>query len=110
MGTVMISLLLLSLVLSSLSRVGVGAGSSDIEMPFGFWYLGLDGQTFWLNKPGLFRGLQKTSEEMLAERDSDGDDLEEERRMRKYLLKRLSSQPRFLASGNKIIPIPRLGK
>ena len=84
--------------------------SSDIEMPFGFWYLGLDGQTFWLNKPGLFRGLLKTSEEILAERDSEGDDLEEERRMRKYLLKRLSSQPRFPASGNKIIPIPRLGK
>lgn len=72
-------------------------------MPLGFWYLGQDGLTLWLNKPRPFGGLE-TSEDMLPEVDRYGDDLKDERR--KYLLKRHSP-----ASGNdKILPFPRLGK
>ena len=87
-------------------------------MPYGFWYLGQDGQPLWMIKPRPFRGLE-TSEVMFAQRDQalkedqSGDDGDEERRLRKYLLlKRQSqSQPGFPASGNnKILPFPRLGK
>ena len=79
--------------------------SPDIEMPIGFWYLGQDGLTLCLNKPRPFGGLE-TSEEMLPKVGRYGDDLKNQRRRRKYLLKRHSP-----ASGNdKILPFPRLGK
>ena len=95
----------------------VSQSSSDIEIPYGFWYLGQEGQSLWLMKHNPFRGLEM-SEVMFGQRDQDlkedqsGDDLNEKRWRRKYsLLKRQPQpQPWFPESGNnKILPFPRLG-
>ena len=87
-------------------------------MPYGFWYLGQEGQSLWLMKHKPSGGLE-ISELMFAQRDQDlrdaqsGEDLDQKRRMmRKYsLLKRQPQpQPWFPESGNnKILPFPRLG-
>ena len=39
-------------------------------MPYGFWYLGQDGQPLKILRPRSFRGLE-TSDLMFAQRDKD---------------------------------------
>ena len=83
-------------------------------MPYGFWYLGQDGQPLKILRPRSFRGLE-TSDLMFAQRDKDlkdgqfGEDDEEEPGMRKYFLLKRQPQPQSASGNNKILPFPRLG-